>query len=140
VHLRALVREAQDQGATQRWLVRRLPRDCPLIVASNMSPYLDARHLSVEQIETKCRLMARHLDVDVFKIMGGEPLLHPEITRILEVLKTTGISRTIRLFTNGLLLHRMDDAFWRAQFRRRDIREGRLMPDLPLVPSGDAVE
>ncbi len=80
----------------------------------NMSPYVADRMLSVAEIDAQCRTMARHLDVDVFKIMGGEPLLHPEITAILGVLRTTGISETIRLFTNGLLLHRMTDDFWRA--------------------------
>jgi organic radical activating enzyme len=80
----------------------------------NMSPYVADRMLSVAEVEAQCRTMARHLDVDVFKIMGGEPLLHPEITAILAVLRATGISETIRLFTNGLLLHRMADDFWRA--------------------------
>ncbi|MEP7123250.1 MAG: radical SAM protein [Byssovorax sp.] len=80
----------------------------------NMSPYVADKMLSVAEIDAQCRTMARHLDVDVFKIMGGEPLLHPEITGILGVLRETGISETIRLFTNGLLLHRMTDDFWRA--------------------------
>jgi hypothetical protein len=80
----------------------------------NMSPYVADKMLSVADIDAQCRTMARYLEVDVFKIMGGEPLLHPEITAILGVLRATGISDTIRLFTNGLLLHRMTDDFWRA--------------------------
>ena len=80
----------------------------------NMSPYVADKMLSVAEIDAQCRAMARYLEVDVFKIMGGEPLLHPEITEILGVLRATGISETIRLFTNGLLLHRMTDDFWRA--------------------------
>jgi hypothetical protein len=80
----------------------------------NMSPYVADKMLSVAEIDAQCRTMARVLEVDVFKIMGGEPLLHPEITEILRVLRATGISETIRLFTNGLLLHRMTDDFWRA--------------------------
>lgn len=80
----------------------------------NMSPYVADKMLSLTEIEAQCRTMARYLDVDVFKIMGGEPLLHPEMTAILGMLRETGISDTIRLFTNGLLLHRMTDDFWRA--------------------------
>jgi organic radical activating enzyme len=80
----------------------------------NMSPYLDAHVMSVEEIESQCRRMAEHVRADVFKIMGGEPLLHPRIIDILHVLRATGISDVIRLFTNGLLLARMDDDFWRA--------------------------
>ncbi|MFZ6186084.1 radical SAM protein [Nannocystis pusilla] len=80
----------------------------------NMSPYLAERTLTVAEIEAMCRTMATHLQVDVFKIMGGEPLLHPEITAVLRAIRRSGISETIRLFTNGLRLHAMDDAFWGA--------------------------
>jgi organic radical activating enzyme len=80
----------------------------------NMSPYLDEKTLSVAEIEAMCRTMAAHLEVDVFKIMGGEPLLHPDIAGVLRAIRGTGISKKIRLFTNGLLLHSMGDEFWAA--------------------------
>jgi hypothetical protein len=80
----------------------------------NMSPYLDQRFLSVDDVAQQCTMMAQHLAVDVFKIMGGEPLLHPQITDVLHAIRKSGISDVIRLFTNGLLLARMDDAFWQA--------------------------
>lgn len=80
----------------------------------NMSPYLAERTLSVAEIDAMCRTMAAHLRVDVFKIMGGEPLLHPEITAVLRAIRASGISETVRLFTNGLRLHAMDDEFWGA--------------------------
>jgi hypothetical protein len=80
----------------------------------NMSPYLDQRFLSVNDVAQQCTMMAKHLAVDVFKIMGGEPLLHPHITAVLHAIRKSRISDVIRLFTNGLLLQRMDDDFWRA--------------------------
>jgi organic radical activating enzyme len=80
----------------------------------NMSPYVDARFLAPSEVEAQCRAMAKHAKADVFKIMGGEPLLHPQITEVLGVIASTGISDTIRLFTNGLLLAKMPDDFWRA--------------------------
>ncbi len=80
----------------------------------NMSPYLAPKTLSVQRILSDCASAARHLRADVFKIMGGEPLLHPDITALLNGLRETGISDTIRLFTNGLLLRKMPDAFWEA--------------------------
>jgi len=80
----------------------------------NMSPYVAERTLSVAEIERLCSVMAEQLRVDVFKIMGGEPLLHPEITEVIHAIRRSGISKTIRLFTNGLLLHKMNDDFWRA--------------------------
>jgi hypothetical protein len=80
----------------------------------NMSPYLDQRFLSVDDVAQQCTMMAQHLAVDAFKIMGGEPLLHPQITDVLHAIRQSAISKVIRLFTNGLLLQRMDDAFWQA--------------------------
>ncbi len=80
----------------------------------NMSPYLDDRVLAVAEIEAQCTHMARHLSVDVFKVTGGEPLLHPDITGVLTAVRRSGIAPVVRLFTNGLLLHQMDDAFWQA--------------------------
>jgi organic radical activating enzyme len=80
----------------------------------NMSPYLAEHTLSVAAIDEMCRLMASHLQVDVFKIMGGEPLLHPDIAGALAAIRRSGISKTVRLFTNGLLLHAMKDDFWAA--------------------------
>ncbi|MDC0716609.1 radical SAM protein [Nannocystis bainbridge] len=80
----------------------------------NMSPYLGEHTQSVADIEAICRTMAAQLQVDVFKIMGGEPLLHPDITGVLHAIRRSGISDTVRLFTNGLRLHAMDDGFWEA--------------------------
>lgn len=80
----------------------------------NMSPYLAEHTLSVEAIAAMCNTMAAELDVDVFKIMGGEPLLHPQIAAVLRAVRASGISQTVRLFTNGLLLHTMTDEFWAA--------------------------
>jgi organic radical activating enzyme len=80
----------------------------------NMSPYMPERTLAVAEVEAVCRTMAQHLEADVFKIMGGEPLLHPQITEVIRAIRGTGISRIVRLFTNGLLLHTMDEAFWQA--------------------------
>ena len=80
----------------------------------NMSPYLGEHTLSVAEIEAMCVTMAAQLDVDVFKIMGGEPLLHPQIAAVLRAVRQSGISQTVRLFTNGLLLHTMADDFWAA--------------------------
>jgi hypothetical protein len=78
----------------------------------NMSPLVAERTLSLPELEHLCRRMAEVLDVDVFKIMGGEPLLHPDIAGALQVIRQSGISGKVRLFTNGLLLGSMKPEFW----------------------------
>lgn len=80
----------------------------------NTSPYLPEKTLSPESIADTLATMAGVLHADVFKIMGGEPLLHPRIEEVLQVVKASGVADVVRLFTNGLLLSKMSDDFWRA--------------------------
>jgi organic radical activating enzyme len=80
----------------------------------NMSPYLSEKTLAPSAIAATLAKMASVLHADVFKIMGGEPLLHPEITEVLHTVRRSGVGDVVRLFTNGLLLTTMDDHFWRA--------------------------
>lgn len=53
-------------------------------------------------------------------VMGGEPLLHPDLLNILKVVRDNFPYSTIRLTTNGLLLLNQDDTFWRV-CRENDI-------------------
>lgn len=80
----------------------------------NMSPFVPPRTLSAEQVGELCRKLAAHLHADVFKIMGGEPLLHPDVGGVIRAARESGIADRVRLFTNGLLLHTMGEDFWRA--------------------------
>ena len=45
-------------------------------------------------------------------VMGGEPLLHPDLLRILKDVREQFPYTIIRLTTNGLLLLKQDDKFW----------------------------
>jgi organic radical activating enzyme len=78
----------------------------------NMSPLVRERTLSVDEVAAFTRRMASVLVADVVKIMGGEPLLHPDLPGVLRALRTSGIGDRVRLFTNGLLLAAQPDAFW----------------------------
>ena len=47
-------------------------------------------------------------------VMGGEPLLHPDLLKILEDVRAHFPYVTIRLTTNGLLLLKQSQDFWRV--------------------------
>ena len=80
----------------------------------NMSPLVARRSHTVQEIAALCERMARVLVADVFKIMGGEPLLHPDVAGVLRAVRASGIGDRVRLFTNGLRLGRVPDEFWEA--------------------------
>jgi MoaA/NifB/PqqE/SkfB family radical SAM enzyme len=46
------------------------------------------------------------------RLMGGEPLLHPDVTSFLSVTRHWFPASDIRLVTNGILLPQMPDSFW----------------------------
>lgn len=47
-------------------------------------------------------------------LMGGEPLLHPEIVRLMKTARANFPSARIVLYTNGILLPQKDAEFWAA--------------------------
>lgn len=48
------------------------------------------------------------------KLMGGEPLLHQDIEKIIKETRNTFNKSKISILTNGLLLPKMKASFWRA--------------------------
>ncbi len=79
-----------------------------------MSPLNDERFLGLAEAERVLAFMAKHVRADIFKLMGGEPLLHPGLCDLIDLVRRSGVSRVVRLTTNGLLLHRMPDRFWQG--------------------------
>jgi organic radical activating enzyme len=52
------------------------------------------------------------INIKIFRIMGGEPLLHPNICDFLYIARKHFPKTDIRLVTNGLLLKKMPEKFW----------------------------
>ncbi|WP_339385848.1 radical SAM protein [Burkholderia sp. Ac-20379] len=80
----------------------------------SLSPLLPEWHVSPASVENDLRIAVKVLNPRVFKLVGGEPLLHPAIVEIVERVRDTGIAPLISVTTNGLKLGEMGDAFWQA--------------------------
>ena len=65
-------------------------------------------------IEADLRRAAKVLRPRMFKLVGGEPLLHPALVELVQRVRATGIAPVISVTTNGLKLGEMTDAFWQA--------------------------
>jgi len=68
-----------------------------------MDPDVLARDLEV---------MKDRLRVKLFMVQGGEPLMHPRVVDLMELIVRSGIARCCGVLTNGKLLPKMKDAFW----------------------------
>lgn len=57
--------------------------------------------------------LSRFYGSSMIKILGGEPLLHPNILALVKEVRRSDVSRNIRLVTNGILLSQMKDEVWK---------------------------
>jgi organic radical activating enzyme len=66
------------------------------------------------KVANDLRTLSAWMRVEHVRVLGGEPLLHPDIEGLLAAVRTAGITDTVRVLTNGLRLHRQTATFWRA--------------------------
>lgn len=76
------------------------------------SPSMPVDFAVLQQVEADLSRLAQHLVVDHVRVLGGEPLLHPQLPALFSAIRRSGITSTLRVLTNGLLLARQDEAFW----------------------------
>lgn len=103
-----------DGRVATRSLESHVVDHCNLTCAEccSLSPLLPPRVTTPEALARDLELAARVLAPRVLKLVGGEPLLHPDLVELLRVARRSSIAPKLSLTTNGLLLKRMPDAFW----------------------------
>jgi hypothetical protein len=80
----------------------------------SLSPLLPHRLAAPASLARDLARAAAVLAPRVFKLVGGEPLLHPQIVELSWIARRSGIAPSISLTTNGLLLLRAPDELWQA--------------------------
>lgn len=80
----------------------------------SLAPLAEEEYLDVERYEKDLARLSYLADGEMhhINILGGEPLLHPEIKRIISLTRQYFGYGNIYLVTNGILLPKMDQAFW----------------------------
>lgn len=81
---------------------------------SHYSNYAVGGILAFDVGRTWLTRWGRRLEPVHFSFLGGEPLLNPAVPQFLTLARELWPHSTIRLVTNGLLLRRCADNFWRA--------------------------
>ena len=70
------------------------------------SGHYEKDYISLEEIKEDVLALSKVMTCDTVRILGGEPLLHPQLTEILQCVKASGLANSTILITNGLLMHR----------------------------------
>jgi len=96
----------------------------------SLSPLLPKWQVELDDFERDLMLARRALWPTTFKLVGGEPLLHPRLLDCLRIARASRIAENVSVTTNGHLLDRLADEFWRLV----DGLTISLYPQPPLSP------
>lgn len=83
---------------------------------SHFSPVAEAELVDVEQFKrdfTRMGEIFNHRCANI-ALLGGEPLLHPQINTLMKIARDNFTHGIIRIITNGLLLMSMGNEFWQT--------------------------
>jgi len=101
------------------------------VCCDHFSPVAEKKFLDSEQYERDLIRLAELFPDKVANVLlvGGEPLLHPGLTEIIALTRRHLPGSRVGLVTNGLLLPKMDLAFWEAA---RDNRLAITVTNYPI--------
>lgn len=108
---------------------------CNLTCANcnHASPLLDRKFLDLDQFEKDLGALQGVLHAEEIKLLGGEPMLHPKVSDAIKLAKESNIADKVRIISNGVLLHRADDEFW----KNVDILEVSVYPGVKYKGGGE---
>ncbi|GHU05617.1 hypothetical protein FACS1894147_11970 [Spirochaetia bacterium] len=80
----------------------------------HFSSVANVKFLDINIFERDCVRLSEltNKKIEELGIVGGEPLLHPEITKIFDIARKYFPLDRILILTNGLLLLKVEDNFW----------------------------
>lgn len=79
---------------------------------NHASPIMKKWNATVEETERTLGLLAEVYHCKKLRLLGGEPLLNPDIVDLIRIAKCSGIGDVVQLTTNGMLLDRLPDEGW----------------------------
>lgn len=81
---------------------------------THYSPLAPREFLEIETLERSAEHLGRTCGAELSEVylMGGETLLYPKITEAMEILRRYFPHQKLHVFTNGIVLPRMEKEFW----------------------------
>lgn len=79
---------------------------------SKKANFIDARLLGIRLQE-----LTKTFTIEIIRLLGGEPLLHPDINNVLKTVRQCLGYSHIELFTNGILLNKMPQDFFETCYK-----------------------
>lgn len=82
----------------------------------HFSPVAEKRFMSTDVYEKDMKRLSElfNHDAEYITLLGGEPLLHPDIVKFIVISRMYFPDTMLQIATNGLLLRTMSEDFWEA--------------------------
>jgi cyclic pyranopterin phosphate synthase len=81
---------------------------------THLSPWAAKCFADPDQVVSDLSVLAEYCHLKGVGLLGGEPLLHPDLLGVVDAIRKSGLVERIAVVTNGVLLGRMPEAFWRS--------------------------
>jgi hypothetical protein len=94
----------------------------------HFSPIASEKFCDLQQLERDLQRLAELLHVARLRLMGGEPLLHPNVAEACSIARKHLPNSTVVIVTNGVLLPKMGAEFWQS------CRENRIVLEVTSYP------
>lgn len=79
---------------------------------SHLSDRLKVAFVEPAEVRRDLTILSEVYQADRIRIVGGEPLLHPQLLDIIGHVRRSGVSDAIHLVTNGVLLAKASEDLW----------------------------
>ena len=85
-------------------------------MCDHFSPLAEEYYLDLQDFQKQMERLSFlfHNEAQFIRLLGGEPLLHPDVVSFFPITRACFPETDIKLYTNGLLLPAQTDAFWEA--------------------------
>ena len=81
---------------------------------NHFSPLAQKRFADIDKFEKNLLRLNSLINITELNLMGGEPLLHPQINDFIKIARKYLPSTKIDIKTNGILLNKMQDSFYES--------------------------
>jgi len=91
---------------------------------NSFAPIAEKKYYNVEKLENDFKRMHELADgkIDRISLLGGEPLLHPDLLKILDIARKYFCkASSIHIMTNGILLDKQSHEFW-ASCKKNNVK------------------
>ncbi len=99
----------------------------------NLSPFNKPKFMSIEEVEEICIFLKNNIRPEVIKLSGGEPLLHPELNKMVQIVKSYFPETKLRITSNGLLSNKLTseifkniDQIWISNYKSTPVSQQKV--------------